>query len=184
MGKTEGDAPRKATSGGAVDRSRDQDEFEGFVDEFLVYLADVRNLSAHTVRAYRTDLAAYCRWVRSEGADPLTVSHRALRGYLAQMSQARYASKTINRHLSAIRSLYRWLVHEGHVTQDAASALASPKLSKLLPKVMSDSNVRALMRTCDTDTDVGLRDRALLELLYATGARISDRKSTRLNSSH
>jgi integrase/recombinase XerD len=91
-----------------------------------------------------------------------------------ELTAAGYSSKTINRRLSAVRALYRWLVHEGITDEDAAAALASPKVARLLPHTLSDEDIQALIDSCDVDTAVGLRDRTEIELLYATGARISE----------
>ena len=117
--------------------------FECDVDEFLRHLTVVRNLSENTVRAYGVDLHSFGEWVSRRGVDPYAVSHRQLRGYLAEQTRAGYSAKTINRRLSAIRALYRWLVHEGRTTQDAVAAIASPKLARSLPHSMTDEEARA-----------------------------------------
>ena len=161
-------------SGQVAEREQEQRVFRGYVEDFLANLGIVRNLSPNTVRGYASDLDSFCSWVEREGVHPLSVSHRELRGYLMELNRAGYAPKTINRHLSAVRQLYRWLLHEGHTTEDAAAAIASPKLARLLPHTLADRDVRALIDTCDPTTPVGLRDRAAIEMLYATGARISE----------
>ena len=156
------------------ERLESQEAFESLVEEYLRYLSVIRNLSGNTVRAYRGDIEAYCAWARREGIDPLHVTHRQIRRFLAELSQARYSTRTINRRLSSVRSLYRWLVREGKTTDDAAAAVASPKLSKRLPTTMSDADAsRLLVVSADTEAET-LRDRAFLELLYASGARISE----------
>lgn len=159
---------------GAEDRTAAQAQFEGYVREFVRYLAGVRNLSEHTVRAYEGDLEGYCAWITREGVDPLNVTHRQMRRWLAEQAQARYATSTIDRRLSSVRDLYRWLVHEGVTEKDCAAAVASPKRAKTLPRTMDEQAVARLMDTCDLGDDVGLRDRAFLELLAASGARISE----------
>ncbi|MBQ6394803.1 MAG: tyrosine recombinase XerC [Atopobiaceae bacterium] len=156
------------------ERVAQQEAFASYIDEYVVYLRDVRKLSPNTVRAYATDLDAFLGWVKREGVLPLEVSHRQLRRWLMDLNRAAYTPKTVNRKLSAVRSLYRWLVHTDRTSMDSAAALASPKLAKLLPHSMSDSEVGRLIDTCDPSTVEGLRDRALIELLYATGARISE----------
>ena len=158
----------------ARERTRAQDEFATHVSDFVSYLAHVRKLSENTVRAYRTDLEAYVAWTRREGIEPLEVTHRQMRRYLAELTRARYDNRTINRHLSAIRMLYRWLIHEGITDKDCAAAIASPKLAKSLPRTMTDEDARALLATCSSDDPVDVRDRAVIELMYATGARISE----------
>ena len=148
--------------------------FDRWIERFIAYLADVRGLSPNTVRAYATDLNAFSSWCAREGVDPASISHRELRSYLADLSRARYAEKTLNRHLSSIRTLYRWLVHEELVSQDSAAAIASPKLSRKLPKTMSDEDVADILAAIDASGPAGIRDAAFLELLYASGARIAE----------
>ena len=150
-----------------------QAEFEQLAAEFIAYEADVRNLSANTIRAYRIDLAAFLAWTRREGVDPLGASHSELRTWLGELSRAGYASSTVNRHLSALRSLYRWICERDTTKANAAALVASPKQPQRLPKTMSDADVVALVAACGTDA-AGLRDAAMVELLYATGARISE----------
>ncbi len=154
-------------------REAELNEFEAYVDEFVTYLANVKNLSPNTVRAYETDLAAYVAWCRREAVSPLHVEHRQVRSWVAELAAAGYATTTQNRHLSAVRTLYRWLVSRGVTQEDAVAAVASPKLGRRLPKTMGDEDVRALLEACDADA-AGLRDAAMVELLYATGARISE----------
>ena len=93
---------------------------------------------------------------------------------LAELSREQVAPRTLAAHLSAIRSLYRWMAAEGIVEGDAVSAIASPKLPRDLPGVLTTQQVEALLKTPDTSTPAGLRDAAMLELLYASGARISE----------
>ena len=154
-------------------RTRSQDEFERRVGEYCAYLRGVRNLSPNTTRAYETDLHAYLDWTRREGIDPFHVTHGELRSWLAELQDAGYATTTQNRHLSAVRSLYRWLVSRRLTDEDTAAAIASPKLSKRLPSTLSASDVMRILDSCATDPE-GLGDRALVELLYASGARISE----------
>lgn len=155
-------------------RAAHQDAFDGCVDDFLAYLADVRNLSPNTVRAYSADLRSFAAWARREGVDPLEATHAELRRYLAELVRARYTSATVNRRLSALKSLYRWLLREGRVASDPADALAGRKAARRLPRTIDDADLGRILETCDTSTDAGLRDRAFVELLYASGARISE----------
>ncbi len=168
MGEREGLTPE------ARERASQASELASCIDGFCRHLAEVRNLSPNTVRAYRTDLGSYLDWVRREGILPLDVTHRELRGYLGELSRAGYSSRTIGRRLSSLRGLYRWMVREGRCASEAASALASPKGVRTLPRAMTDAEVRTLLGTCEGDDPASLRDRALLELLYASGARVSE----------
>ena len=141
--------------------------------EFLSYEGEVRNLSPNTLRAYGCDLEAFSAWCRLEGVDPMRVTHAQLRSWLADLTAAGYATATLDRHLSAVRSLWRWMVGRGITSEDAAAALESPKLGRRLPKTVGDAGVRRLLEACGGDA-CGLRDRLTLELLYATGARVSE----------
>jgi integrase/recombinase XerD len=155
-------------------RTAEQAGFRAHIQGFLSYLEDVRGLSPHTVAAYGSDLGSFASWCEREGVRPLEVSHRELRSFLGELTQAGYSPKTISRRLSSIRGLYKWLVHEGLTSKDSAAAISSPKLAKLLPRVLTDKEAASLISVCDVHDSVGLRDRTMLELLYATGARISE----------
>ena len=145
-----------------------------YIDAYVSQLTGVRGLSENTQKGYAGDLADYARWCERRGVDALSVTHKELRAYLAELSRARYATTTINRRLSAIRGLYNWMSLHGGVSSDAASSVASPKIARVLPKTMTDVEASRLLDDCDVSFPVGLRDRAFLELLYASGARISE----------
>lgn len=142
--------------------------------EFLDYLGRVRGLSANTLRAYRADLASFASWAERTATNPLLATHRDLRGYLADLTRGGYSVRTIDRRLSAVRDFYGWMLREGLCSVDPAAALATPKGERRLPKTMSDEDVQRLLATCDANEVTGVRDRAFLELLYASGARISE----------
>ena len=146
----------------------------GAVDAYLAFIARVEGVSPETVRAYGSHLEAYARWVERTGVDGLHPGVRDLRRYLAELHAAAYAPKTVAAHLSAVRSLYRWLVAEEVIDSDPASAISAPKLPKTLPHALSAEQLDALMAAPDTTAPGGLRDAAMLELLYASGARISE----------
>ena len=172
-----GEAPEGESLGSVLSaselRGAAQDEFDLRVSEFLSYEGEVRNLSPNTVRAYATDLSEFSDWARRAGVNPLVVEHRELRGWLGGLSRAGYATTTINRHLSAVRALYKWLLRRGYANEDAAAAVSSPHLPKRLPKTLTDADVRLLISCCGLD-EVGVRDACMVELLYATGARVSE----------
>lgn len=155
-------------------RTSAQRSFARDIDDYVAHLEGVRRLSANSVRAYREDLDAFLAWARREGVVPSRLTHRDLRSYLLELTSAGYSTRTISRHLSSLRGMYRWMYREGRCGSAAVAAVASPKLSRRLPKTMSDDDARALLSTCEDDDPVSLRDRAFLEILYATGARVSE----------
>lgn len=144
------------------------------LDAFISQLTTLRNLSPNTVRAYGIDLAAYLDWADREGVDVAHAEHVDVRRYLAYLTRARYDASTIARHLSAIRTFHRWLLREGVTSENAADTISSPKRARKLPKTMSDEDVGLLLGACEGSEPSDLRDRTLVELLYASGARISE----------
>ena len=144
------------------------------VDRFLNHLAVERGVSPNTVRAYSADLQRYLEWAERTGVDPIELTHRQMRRYLAELDQAGYARRTVARRLSAIRSLFAFLVTEGLAASDPSSVLLAPKVPTRLPKLIPNEALTALLEAPDDSAPLGLRDRAILELLYATGARVSE----------
>jgi len=154
--------------------ARDARAPDELVDRYLGHLRIERAASPQTIRAYSADLKRYLEWSERTGVDPITLTHRQMRLYLGEMDQAGYARRTIARRLSAVRSLFAYLVAEGLVASDPSSVLATPKIPSRLPNVIPDQALRALLEAPDPTTPAGLRDRAVLEVLYATGARVSE----------
>jgi len=150
------------------------------VDRFLAHLALERGASPNTVRAYAADLARYLEWAERSGIDPITLNHRQMRRYLAELDQAGYARRTVARRLSAVRSLFSYLLGEGLAASDPSSVLVAPKIPRRLPKIVPGDALQAMLEAPDADTPLGQRDRAVLELLYATGARVSELSGLRL----
>lgn len=154
--------------------SRYPQTLHALIDEFIQHLATTRNLSPRTQKAYANDLDSFCSWLAKEEIDVFAITHLELRRYLSYLLKAAYSTSTISRHLSAIRSWYRWFLLRGYTTQNAAAALVSPKIAKRLPQVVSGHTIDELLVHIDTATAKGMRDRAFIEFLFASGARISE----------
>ena len=153
------------------------------VEAFCDAMRVERNASAHTVRAYRIDLMDYARWSHREAIDPLAATHRQLRRYLGELDRAQYSRTTINRRLSALRSFFRWLNVTGAADEDPASVLQGPRQPKSLPHVIRPADMVKLLSVFGKRDAAGnpreqswsdMRNQALLEFLYACGARISE----------
>jgi integrase/recombinase XerD len=144
------------------------------VDRYLTHLRVERALSPETVRAYAADLARFLDWCDREKADPLSLTPQRLRRYLVDMDAARYSRRTIARRLSSVRSFFAFLGVEGMPALDAAAVVATPKMPARLPKIVPGDVLAALLDAPDQTTPAGARDAAILELLYATGARVSE----------
>jgi integrase/recombinase XerD len=150
---------------------------ETLVDRFLTHLSAERGVSPATVRAYASDLAGYGAWAARAGVDPLHLTHRELRLYVAELTRARYAPRTVARRLSALRSFFDLLVEQGLAPGNPAATLGTPKRPSHLPKTMPTELLTALLGAPDTSTAQGLRDSAVLELLYAAGLRVGEVES-------
>jgi len=142
---------------------------------FRDYLALEAGNSRHTVENYLRDLERLTAWVLGAGAHgPDEVTAAQLREFIYHLKDVGLAPATIRRQISAIRTYYRFLVGEGHAARDPSERLESPKGWRVLPSVLSVVEVEKLIAAPDTDTPLGIRDHALLEFAYATGARVSE----------
>ena len=148
------------------------------VEAFLRHIAIERGLSANTVAAYRRDLVVYAGWLEAEGlTEPgqVTALHvSAFVRHLATRAESPLTAASIARMLSTVRGLHRFLLEESLVEADVAHDVKPPKLATRLPKAISIEQVTLLLAATDGEEVQQLRDKALLELLYATGARISE----------
>lgn len=145
------------------------------IEAFAEHLRLERDRSVHTVDAYVRDATRLATWCSSQAIDhPGEVTPSVLRRYLAVEADAGYARSTIARRTSAVRTFYAHLRRDGTVADDPASVLGTPRRGRQLPRVLRADQVAALLDAPDASTPVGVRDRALLELLYATGARVSE----------
>jgi integrase/recombinase XerD len=142
---------------------------------FLDSLAVERGLSANTLQAYRRDLLHHLRFLLSRGIGEATgVKESHLIAYLGQLRRSAAAPATVMRKLSALRAFYRHLVREERIPADPTTNLPPARLLRRLPSVLTIAEVKDLLRQPDVNTRRGLRDRAMLELLYAAGLRVSE----------
>jgi len=143
------------------------------IRKFAAHLASERRGSAHTSKAYLTDLAQYAACLAEQGVPLVPSSPAAVRSFLARASGSAGAA-SLARKLSAVRSFYRYLVREGISPTNPARAVASPKQPRKLPVVLPEDEVAALVESQKEAVPLELRDRAFLELLYASGLRVSE----------
>jgi integrase/recombinase XerD len=152
-----------------------------WVDRYVDHLTVERGLSPHTLAANRRDLRRYVGFLAGRGiGEPSAVEPQAVRSFVASVSAATYgddrpyAATTVARTLSSVRSFHRFLVREGVTERDPAREVAQPKRPRRLPRPLPVDDVSRLLRAPDPATPAGLRDRAMLELLYGSGLRISE----------
>jgi integrase/recombinase XerD len=152
------------------------------VDRFLSYLVAERGLSDHTVAAYRRDLRRYAAFLASRGvARPQDVDPAVVRSFVASVSASThgpdgeaYKATSVARALSAVRSFHRFLLREGVVERDPTVEVVRPRLPRGLPHPLGVDEIGRLLEAPDPSTPVGLRDRAILEVLYGAGLRVSE----------
>ena len=153
-----------------------------YVEKFLTYLKVERNASAHTLVNYRHDLMQLQRFVESTGrpVEWTAVDSVAVRRYLAEWRGQGAAASSVGRRLACIRSFFRFLCREGYLPANPAAALRAPKRERRLPTFLGVPDVTALIEAAAGDDLASLRDRAILELLYSTGMRVSELVALRL----
>lgn len=145
------------------------------IAEFIHYLGAERGLAVNTLESYGRDLRLYQEYLTLRGAVSLEAATSSMvLGYLLHMQAEGKATATIARRLAALKAFYQYLVQEQKTDQDPTANLESPKLERRLPKVLSVHEVEEMLRQPDLRTPAGLRDKAMLELLYATGIRVSE----------
>ncbi len=144
------------------------------VAEYLEALQTERGASPNTLSAYRRDLSGFVRLLRQRHSRIERAGADQIARYLLTLHQAGLGPRSVARHLSAVRGLYRFLVREGRLERDPTEHLEAPRPPRRLPRTLSSKEAAALVESPAVDGHVGLRDRALLELLYATGMRASE----------
>ncbi|MFJ6026427.1 site-specific tyrosine recombinase XerD [Pseudarthrobacter sp. NPDC092424] len=162
---------RPAAPPGAIERA---------ITDYLQHMGVERGLAANTLAAYRRDLARYSRYLAAAGCTrPEDITRRHVTGYVQALSDGSDGGSTLGvrsaaRTVVAVRGLHKFWAVEGHTPADPASEVHPPMAGKRLPKAISVDEVTRILEAAGTDTATGLRDRALLEFLYSTGARISE----------
>jgi integrase/recombinase XerD len=147
----------------------------GFLDLFVGYLRAERGLAGRTVEAYARDLAEYLRGLEAEGVSaPPAITPGHARRHLDVLATRGLSSRSRARHLAALRVFHRFLLAEGHSPFDPTEDLETPRSARRLPVVLSLAEVEALLDAPRPETPAGVRDRAMLALLYATGLRVSE----------
>ncbi len=157
------------------------DYWEKYKLQFLDYLTAERNASQYTVRNYNRDLNNFADFARQNGIrTPVKVEKLLVRSYLNHLNEDKYARTSIARNMSALRSFFRYLMREEITGKNPAALISSPKLDKRLPAFLTLEEAERLVEAPDLTRPQGQRDRAMLEMLYATGMRVSELVSMNL----
>ena len=149
--------------------------FEALIADFLRELSAARGASVHTLRAYTADLAELRAYLDGRGiSDPRAVNPKVLRGFLVELDERGLARGTIQRKLSAVRSLFRHLLNKGRIDAHPAVGLRPARGQRPLPTALEEAEVEALLAAPDVTTPMGRRDRALFECMYSAGTRAAE----------
>jgi len=148
---------------------------EQHLDQFLHYLIVEKGLSKNTIEAYSLDLTRFLDHLRARGIRELRdIGKFDVRGFLLSLKKKNLSTKSIGRDLSAIRSFFKFLIQEGILETNPIEDLESPKMAKKIPEILSLNEIERILEQPNLQTPLGIRDRAMLEMLYATGMRVSE----------
>src|SRR5215510_3169241 len=155
---------------------------EKLLEQFLEHLRYERNVSAHTLRNYASDLEQFLDFIapldhatgKRNTPELSQIDHLTIREWLASLHGAQKQKSSIARKLAALRTFFQFLVREGVLELNPAKLVSTPRLEKKLPKHLSIEEAVRFIETPDLETDLGKRDRAMLELMYATGVRVAE----------
>jgi len=149
------------------------------ISSFLDFIRVEKGLAANTVLAYRQDLAKFAAYLERTKRDWGEADRESVRQFLEHLHRQNLTARAIARHLVSLKGCYRFLLREGRVARDPTVDIDAPRLSQALPKYLAAAEVEKLLTQPDPSTPAGLRDRAMLEVLYATGMRVSELVSLR-----
>lgn len=144
------------------------------MEEFLVWMSAERGRSANTVAAYRADLLSFCQWLEKKKKSFSAINSDDLNAYVGDCREGGFAAATVKRMIGTVRLFYRFRAQEGLSDFDPSSEVETPRVASGLPKALSEEEVTRLIESVIGDDAIARRDRAILEVLYGTGARISE----------
>jgi integrase/recombinase XerC len=145
------------------------------LEQFLTYLCAARNASPYTIKNYGNDIGQFLDYCKEQGVETLAqVDHALLRRYLAELDAVGYVKASIARRVAELRSFGDFLVREGELERNTFRRVNAPRVPKRLPQYLTVAEVETLLAAPDTSTPRGLRDRAMIEVLYAAGLRVSE----------
>jgi len=154
------------------------------LSEFLDFLRYERNASAHTISGYRRDLTQFIGYIEERGGSLRKVDNVQIRGFLAQLHERKLKKSSAARKLAAIRSFFRFAVMRKWVAENPAKVVATPKQEKRVPSFLSEEEMAGFLDVPPSGEPLHLRDRAILELLYASGIRVSELVSINLEDAN
>lgn len=150
------------------------------IREYISYIKVEKGLAKNSLESYRRDLEKLKAWSDKNGFDLLTLTRRDLREWLTDLGRTSLKENSKRRLISSMRGFYKFLLIDGHIRTNPSENLATPQRGFYLPKFLSQSEMESLLAQPDVESETGLRDRAILELMYASGLRVSEAVNVRL----
>src|SRR5213596_1836962 len=150
------------------------------IREYLSYCRVEKGLAANSIESYQNDLSRLATWAAKNGLDLLTLSRQDLREWLIDLGSVKLSENSKRRLISAVRGFYKFLMFDGHIKINPAEDLVAPQKGVYLPRFLNQAEIEMLLAAPDTSTETGLRDRAILELMYASGLRVSEAVNVKL----
>ena len=151
------------------------------LQEFINYMSEVKKASVNTIMSYQNDLSKLIRHLASQNiTDEGKISETSLNSYILTMEREGMSPATVSRNIASIKAFVLYLIKKGRLQEDPTERMHAPKVEKRAPHILSPDQVNGLLEQPDTDTIKGIRDKAMLELLYATGIRVSELISIKL----
>jgi len=148
---------------------------EKVIENFIAYMREAKKASQNTEISYERDLKKLARYLRNQKImDFSEVTKTDLQGYLKELQKENLALSTISRNIASIRALYHYMIRTGKMQEDPSETLKPPKLEKKMPEILSVEEVDRLLKQPNLNTPKGIRDNAMMELMYATGMRVSE----------
>ncbi|OLA30188.1 MAG: site-specific tyrosine recombinase XerD [Firmicutes bacterium CAG_194_44_15] len=145
------------------------------VQEYISYLHNVKHTSNNTEMSYKRDLLKVCHFMQERGINSATaVKEQDLKAYIHALEEQKLAAATVSRNIASIKAFFLYLFSEGKIQNDAALCLKAPKIEKKMPEILTMGEVSALLEQANGDSPKEIRDKAMLELLYATGIRVTE----------
>jgi integrase/recombinase XerD len=152
------------------------------IREYLTYCRVEKGLAANSIESYENDLARLSEWAGKNSLELISLTRQELREWLIDLGAEKLSENSKRRLISAVRGFYKFLMFDGHISKNPAEDLVAPQKSFYLPRFLNRAEIEMLLAAPDTSTEIGLRDRAILELMYASGLRVSEAANLKISN--